>query len=180
MKSKKYKRIIILGPGGSGKTTLAKFISKQTGIEAIHLDKEFWLPNWERRAEADWKEKISKIVDKDSWVMDGNYLDSLGLRLEKADLVIMLDINIRTCVQSIFFRTIKAHFIKRDDLAEGCTDTFNSLRTDFVNWTKQFKTAYFPQLMDLCVKYPNVDLKLFRTRKSARNFIERIKDMYEE
>ncbi len=179
MNQKKYNRIIILGPGGSGKTTLAQYISRQTEIEAIHLDKEFWLPNWERPLEEDWQAKLSKMVEKDSWIMDGNYIDSLDIRLNKADLVIMLDIDIRTCIKSIFFRTLKAQFIKRKDLAEGCPDRFDESKRNFVKWVKQFKISYFPQLMDLCVKYPNVDLKLFRTRKSARNFIEGIKQMYE-
>ena len=175
MIEKKYNRIIILGPAGSGKTTLSKFISKEFNIEAIHLDKEYWLPNWQRPEVSDWNEKLQKYVDKQSWVIDGNYIDSLDIRLERADLVIMLDIDLKTCIKSIVLRTIKGYFIKRKDLAEGCSDKFDESKKNLISWTKQFKTTYFPQLIDLCIKYPNVDIKLFRTRKGARNFIERIK-----
>lgn len=179
MNNKKYKKIIILGAGGSGKTTLAKYIAKEINIDAIHLDHEFWLPNWERPDEMQWRKKLAKLCENDSWIMDGNYIDSLDIRLDKADLVIMLDIKMSTCVNSILLRTLKAQFIKRKDLAEGCKDRFDKSKRNFVKWTKQFKTAYFPQLMDLCIKYPNVDLKLFKTRKSAKEFVERIKEDYE-
>lgn len=174
MIEKKYSRIIILGPAGSGKTTLSKFISKEFNIEAIHLDKEYWLPNWQRPEKDEWNKKLQTYVDKESWIMDGNYIDSLDIRLEKADLVIMLDIDLKTCINSIILRTVKGYFIKRKDLAEGCSDKFDESKKNLISWTKQFKTAYFPQLIDLCIKYPHVDIKLFRTRKGARQFIERI------
>ena len=136
MIEKEYKRIIILGPAGSGKTTLSKFISKEFDVEAIHLDKEYWLPNWERPNPEDWNKKLQTYVDKDSWIMDGNYIDSLDIRLERADLVIMLDIDLKTCVKSIILRTIKGYFIKRKDLAEGCEDKFDESKKNLISWTK--------------------------------------------
>lgn len=179
MDKKKYNRIIILGPAGSGKTTLSLFMSKLFNIEPIHLDKEYWLPNWERPDNEKWNKKLQTFVDRECWIIDGNYIDSLDIRLEKADLVIMLDIDANTCVYSIILRTIKGYFVRRKDLAKGCEDKFDESKKNLISWARQFKTAYFPQLIDLCIKYPNVDIKLFRTRKSARKFVERIKEEYE-
>ena len=173
--NKKYKRIIILGSGGSGKTYLSQFISKKLGLPVIHLDKEYWLPNWTRPDEKDWQAKVSELVKAESWIMDGNYIDSLDIRLKEADLVIMLDIKQSICVASVVFRSFKGHFIKRKDLNEGCKDSFDKNYREFLNWVKAFKTSYFSKLVNLCVQYPNIDFKLFTTRKAARRFIEELK-----
>lgn len=171
---KKYKKIVILGSAGSGKTTLANYIAKKTGIEVVHLDKVFWLPNWEVRPKEDWTSIMEELVQKESWIMDGNYINTLKTRLENADLVIMLDIKTSICVLSVIYRTFIGHFKRRKDLSDGCKDAFDEKFKDFIEWTKMFKTAYFPKLIDLCMKHENIDLKLFRTRKSAKKFVERM------
>lgn len=172
--NKKYHRIIVLGAGGSGKTTLSKKLSKKLNIELIHLDKEYWLPSWQKPDLNTWKEKVSTLVQKECWIMDGNYIETLDLRLEKADLVIMLDIDSSICTRSIMLRTIKSYFTKRTDLIDGCSDRFNKEYHEFVKWAKAFKKEYFPSLLNLCLKYKDVDLMIFKTRKNAKKFIERI------
>jgi adenylate kinase family enzyme len=44
-------RIVILGPSNSGKSTLADAIARKRGLQAVHLDLLFHLPNtdWEQR-----------------------------------------------------------------------------------------------------------------------------------
>lgn len=46
MNLSKYKRIILIGSGGSGKSWLAKWLADITGYKLIHLDCEYWQPNW--------------------------------------------------------------------------------------------------------------------------------------
>ena len=176
---KKYERIIILGSGGSGKTTLARYMGKALNIPVHHLDKEYWLPNWERPDNDVWEEKVKSLVKEPSWIMDGNYIDTLDIRLNEADLVIMLDIKRSVCVASVIFRNIKGHFVKRTDINEGCKDAFNKNFFNFISWVKAFKTSYYSKLINLCIEYPQIDIKLFTTRKGARKFIEEIKSQYE-
>jgi adenylate kinase family enzyme len=38
------KRVVILGPGASGKSTLAIHLGEITGLPVIELDKLFWRP----------------------------------------------------------------------------------------------------------------------------------------
>ena len=101
MEERKYKRIIVLGSTGSGKTVLSNSISKRTGIPVVHLDKEYWLPNWGRPTQDEWIEKLSTLVNNEEWIMDGNYIESLDERLKQADLVIVLDIEKKQCGQII-------------------------------------------------------------------------------
>lgn len=173
MSNKKYQKIIILGSIGSGKTNLAKQIHKKHQIPVYHLDKEYWQPHWVRPNERDWEEKITNLVNQVTWVMDGNYIETLEIRLSKADLVIMLDIDKKICIRGLFFRTLKGLFIRRNDLGKGCKDSFNKGYIDLVEWANQFKEKYYPELLKKCYLYPNVDIKIFKTRKDARKFVEK-------
>ena len=65
MEERKYKRIIVLGSTGSGKTVLSNSISQRTGIPVVHLDKEYWLPNWGRPTQDEWINKLSTLVNNE-------------------------------------------------------------------------------------------------------------------
>ena len=48
------KRILIIGNGGSGKSTFAKKLHKKLNLELIHLDNLFWKPNWVQTPKLEW------------------------------------------------------------------------------------------------------------------------------
>lgn len=173
MSKKIYKKIIVLGSIGSGKTSLSKKISKLHHIPVYHLDKEYWLPNWKRPDEKMWREKLNALSELDSWIMDGNYIESLDIRLKQADLVIMLDIHQKKCIRGIFFRTLKGIFFQRKDLNRGCRDAFNREYRGLIEWAKAFKKSYYPLLMDLCQQYKDVDIKIFKTRHRAKQYVKK-------
>ena len=49
-----YNRIIIVGNNGSGKSFLSKELSVISGLSLVHLDVEFWCPNWEKPPKDEW------------------------------------------------------------------------------------------------------------------------------
>ena len=49
------KRILIIGSGGAGKSTLAVKLSELLGLDVVHLDSYFWNPNWEKTPTDKWK-----------------------------------------------------------------------------------------------------------------------------
>ncbi len=38
------RRVVILGPGGAGKSTLADELGRRKGLSVVHLDEHFWHP----------------------------------------------------------------------------------------------------------------------------------------
>jgi len=40
-------RINVVGSTGSGKTTVARLLAEQLGLDHIKIDALFWKPNWE-------------------------------------------------------------------------------------------------------------------------------------
>lgn len=172
----KYNRILIIGPSGAGKTTLSEYMSIKLGIPVIHLDKEYWLPNWERRDLASWKEIINTFVLKDSWIIEGNYYQTLDERLKRCDLVIYLRPNPYLCVSSIRKRVYltKTKKIDRIDLAKGCLE--NKVDKNLTKWSFNYNKQYAPIIDNIMAKYSNVKVVTFKNRKDAYKFVDDLKD----
>ena len=60
-KKNSYK-ILVLGPPGSGKSTLAAKLSQVLNIEAIHLDKYYWKPNWVETERTEWGNILKQLL----------------------------------------------------------------------------------------------------------------------
>jgi adenylate kinase family enzyme len=88
------KRILIIGRSGAGKTTFTDKLGKALGREVIHLDNLFWKPGWVRAYNTEeWEKKVQELIQKNEWILDGNYHNTLEMRLQRADVVIFFDIN---------------------------------------------------------------------------------------
>ena len=68
-----YKRILIIGCGGAGKSTLARQLGKKLNLPVVHLDKIWWLPNWQNRTKEEFDILLKEELTKPCWIIDGNY-----------------------------------------------------------------------------------------------------------
>lgn len=117
------KKIAIIGSGGSGKSTLSQRLGKEFELPVYHLDTLYWKPGWCKPESEEWADIQKKLCQQASWIVDGNYVSTLDIRLDTCDTVIFLDVNRFTCI----YRVIKRTFIGRGrvDLAEGCEERFD-------------------------------------------------------
>jgi len=116
------KRIMIMGSAGSGKSTLAKLLSEKLQIDAIHLDKEFWQPGWIMTEKPDQIRIHESFMQRDKWIIDGNYCASLKPRAENADLAIFLDMPFHLCMYRVISRYFKNKGQIREDMSPGCEE----------------------------------------------------------
>ena len=110
------RRVIVTGLAGSGKSTFSLALAARTGLPVIHLDTHFWKPGWVAPSEAEWREKQCGVLAGEAWIADGNYDETLDLRLERADSVVFLDMPWWLCTGRAFLRG----FRMPDELPEGC------------------------------------------------------------
>ena len=101
-------RICILGPSNSGKSTLANAIARKRGLQAVHLDLLFHLPNtdWVQRPKDEFIALHDAAIAGERWVMDGNYSICMPQRFERATGLILLDVSTPASLLRYFRRTL--------------------------------------------------------------------------
>lgn len=118
-------RVLIIGPCGSGKSTLSRIVGDQLGLPVYHMDQLGWLPGWIETEKEMLRERIEAVVATDRWVIEGNYGSTLHMRLPRADTVIYLDFPIRLCLWRLLRRTLNHRGHTRPDMTEGCPERFD-------------------------------------------------------
>ncbi|GAB4534881.1 MAG: DNA topology modulation protein [Pleurocapsa sp.] len=118
-------RIAIIGCCGSGKSTLAVKLGLKLNLPVIHLDSYYWKAGWIESSEEEWIDKQKLLVKRDRWIIDGNYLNTMDIRLEAADTVILLDFSRWLCLWRIGQRYLHHRGKVRSDMADGCIERFN-------------------------------------------------------
>jgi adenylate kinase family enzyme len=124
-------RVLVIGSGGSGKTTFATRLAPLSGLPLVHLDSHYWLPNWRKRPEEEWPRIVAELLSADRWIMDGNYGGTLEERLEACDTVFFLDIPRTQCITRVLRRQISGWGRHRPEMPEGCNER---LSLEFLAW----------------------------------------------
>ncbi len=167
------KRILILGSSGSGKSKFSRKLGALLNIEIIHLDSYFWKPNWEMLSKEEWNSILEKLLKKNNWIMDGNYLRTLDLRLQYADTAIFLDFNRYFCMIRCISRFFKHSGKNRPDMCVGCNEKFD---WEFARWIWNYPRDIKPRVFDLLNKYSDkVDIQILRSKKQIDRFLNDIK-----
>lgn len=141
-------RVAIIGPGGAGKSTLARRLGALTGLPIIHLDTEYWRPGWVATPEEEWAARVNELAARDSWIIDGNFGGTLQPRIERADTVVYLDFERRVYI----WRVLKRRFQHRDrgrtrpDMAAGCEEKIDWA---FLKWLWNYSATRRPEALRL-------------------------------
>ncbi len=137
-------RIMIIGPCGAGKSTLARKLHQQLSLELIHLDQLYWQPNWTETDPGPWKKIVEQIVQKDQWIIDGNFGSTMDIRIEKADTIIFLAYSTFTCITRVLQRIWQNYGRVRPDMTEGCQER---LDLDFLHYVLVFNLTKTPKIL---------------------------------
>jgi adenylate kinase family enzyme len=163
------KKIILIGSGGAGKSTLARRLGEALAVEVIHLDKLHWKPNWTSPPKDEWRKTVRKLIEKDEWVIDGNFNGTMELRMAACDTVIYLDFPRLVCVYRALKRVLKYYNKTRPDMGEGCRER---LDFEFLRWVWTFQKSDKPKIEERINKL-GVDKTIIRLRspKEVEDFL---------
>lgn len=159
-------KIAILGPSGTGKTTICRHLSNKLHIKSLHLDSVYWQENWGRISKDDFHSYMKSFVLKNkSWVIDGNYTNNVHfkLRLDLADIIIYLDYGKSNSLKGIHERAERFKHQVRSDMAPGCFEGIDQVFLNYVNNFDVFKGKYLKALIN---QYRNKkQVLIFKTRE---------------
>ncbi len=164
------KRIAIFGCAGSGKSTLAIDIHKKTDIPLYYLDHIYWKPAWIRQDFKEFKKKHDELCTKDSWIIDGSSTQTLAYRLERADLIIFLDMSRWLCMYQVLKRLIFNYGKIRKSSAEGCPERFD---IQFLKWIWNYQKQVRPRILALLTsEFHNKKIYRLKSHKEIHNFLK--------
>lgn len=107
------KRVNVKGSSGSGKSTFARRLAAKLDVPYVELDALHHGPSWSEPTAAEFQARVRPIVEREAWVIDGNYEPKLGdLVLREADLVVWLDLPLALKLRRLWRRT--RHRIRDD------------------------------------------------------------------
>jgi len=161
------KRILVIGSGGAGKSTVSEELHKILHFPIIRLDEQYWKSGWVRPEHDEWEKKIKDLIQKDEWIMDGNYQPTLELRLSRADAIIFMDTPRLICL----FRLIKRRFTKpKTEIAPGCVER---LDRKFMSYIWRYEKTQRPKIIKLLEKYKGEkEIYVIHSKKEMWSFLK--------
>lgn len=97
------RRVVIIGNAGSGKTHLAQRLAARKGLPVLSLDALFWADNHYqiKRPEPEVLAAIEKHKQTDAWIVEGVFGEWADRFLDRAELLLWLDLDWVVCRRSM-------------------------------------------------------------------------------
>lgn len=165
------KKICVIGPSGAGKSTFARQLGAVLDIKVFHLDQMFWRENWQPIGQEKLLQDLAEVMTtEDAWIIDGNYADSLPMRLEYADTVIFLDFPRRIYFSRVIKRYFQYRGRTREDMSSGCEE---KLDLEFLSFVWNFKRKSRPRVTAaLAQSGADFELVVLKNPKQVREFFD--------
>ena len=145
-------KIHIIGGPGSGKSFLAKELSKRYGIAHHDLDDLYW--NNEagqygiRRDPQERDALLDRILREKDWIIEGVYYAWCGRCFEDADKIYLLDAPRHQARHRIIRRFIR----RKLALEDGKKETLRSV-SELLKWADHYREDNMPRIRKLLEAY---------------------------
>ena len=157
-------KIIVIGCPGSGKSTFSRELHDRTKIPLYHLDMLFWNADKTTVEKSVFLERLNELLDKDEWILDGNFNSTMELRMSMCDTVIFLDFPPEICLEGVRARRGKV----RPDMPWIETEE----DAEFMDFIRSFNEQRRPQIIELLKKFKDKNIIRFTSREEMNEFLK--------
>lgn len=145
--------------------TPARKLRDATGLPLYYLDRIWHRPDRTTVTEAEFDRRLDELLQKDRWIIDGNYLRTLKPRLEACDTVFLLNFPLETCLAGARARIGKP----REDMPW----TEHEFDSEFKQWIVDFPRVQLPRIYQLLEQLKDGrKIIIFRSRREADNYLQ--------
>ena len=162
------KRVMVIGCPGAGKSTFSRKLQEKTGLPLYYLDMIWHRPDRTNVSREEFDERLGEITRRDQWILDGNYLRTMKVRLEASDTVFLLDYPLEVCLEGAISRIGK----RREDLPWVETE----LDPEFRQWILDFQKDQMPEIRRLLEQYGvGREVNVFCSREEGEMYLRQWK-----
>lgn len=162
------KKVIVIGCPGSGKSTLSIALSEITGLPLYHLDMMYWNANRTTVEKSVFMQRLTQALEKDEWIIDGNYASTIEMRLSACDTVVFLDYPTDACVDGIRKRRGRPRqdmpWVEKEDEEDA----------ELLEFVVSYNDTSRPKLLELLSNYPEKSVIILKNRDEAQEFLNNI------
>jgi len=160
-------RVLVIGCPGAGKSTFARSLRDKLGLPLHYLDMLWHKPDKTNITQEEFDAGLTQWLKTPRWIIDGNYIRTLELRLAESDAVFFLDYPPEVCLAGAQSRV----GVEREDMPWVETE----LDPEFRQWILDFSTDQRPTILALLEQYrPGREIYIFHSRAQADGFLQRL------
>ena len=169
------RRVLVAGTSGSGKTTLAARIARAWGATHTELDSLHWGPGW--TPSPSFADDVRALAAGEAWVVEWQYRPVRQLLLERAEVLVWLDLPVRVVMLQLVVRTVHRRLRRVrlwNDNVEPPLWTVLTEDDHVVRWA--WRTRHKLRDLDsrLAEVAPHLAVVRLRSRREADRWIDRI------
>ena len=158
------KKIIVIGCPGAGKSTFARELRNLTGLPLIYLDRLWHKADRTTVTRDEFDSALTQAMAADEWIIDGNYIRTLEMRLQNCDTVFFLDYPTELCLEGAASRIGTV----REDLP-WVEEVFDP---EFRQWILDVPCDQLPRIYELLERYnENIDIITFHSRDEMADWL---------
>jgi adenylate kinase family enzyme len=168
-------RIVVAGISGAGKTTTAAAIATRLQLPHVEIDALFHGPGWTERES--FLDDVKRFVAEPRWVTEWQYPAARSLLLERAELMVWLDLPTRTSMWRVVSRTVRRR-VRRTSLWNGNLEpplrTFFSDPEHIVRWTWAHRDDVRTRVAAVVASHPDLPVVRLTSGQEVQRWLSRL------
>jgi adenylate kinase family enzyme len=149
------KRICVIGPSNSGKSTFSEKLAQKLNYPVLHLDQIAHVPNtnWVLAPREETKKKHDTFIKKEKWIVDGQYKRYMPQRLKRADTIVLIRANRFKCLFRFFKRCRQ-----KGDRPGKLSDATKEFNLRMIPWILFKQPSRWQEQMEIIEQYPHINI----------------------